>query len=160
MSLVRFRLISVDDSGPFQKVTGRGEGGEILRDIYRPQPDGLTTVPVEGSLGWATFAGGSRERGIVQGLERGGSRPAGQASGMKTLYGPDGQKLDLKPGGAVTLSGGNGQSLEVKPNGDMALKPKEAGGKVYLGGDPADGGTFGRVQTELGFSPFVYAKVT
>lgn len=160
MSLVRFRLISVDDSGPFQKVTGRGEGGEILRDIYRPQTDGLTTVPEVGSLGWASFAGGSRERGIVQGLEKDGKRPTGQATGTKTLYGPDGQKLDLKPGGSINLTGGNGQRLDVKPGGDMVMKPGGAGGKLYLGGDPADGGVFSRVMTEAGPSDIVYAKVS
>ncbi|MDP3407230.1 phage baseplate assembly protein [Bosea sp. (in: a-proteobacteria)] len=159
MSLVRFRVISVDDSGPIQKVTGRGEGGERLENLMRPQPDGLTTVPEVGSLGWAQFAG-SRERGIVAGLENPDKRPSDQPGGSKILYGPDGQKLNLKPGGAISLEGGDGQTFGMKANGDQVLKPKAAGGKVYLGGDPADGGVFARVMTEAGASPFVFAKVS
>lgn len=159
MSQVRFRVISVDDSGPIQKVTGRGEGGERLENLMRPQPDGLTTVPEVGSLGWAQFAG-SRERGIVAGLENPDKRPAGQASGSKVLYGPDGNRINLKPGGAITMEGGDGQTFEMKPNGDLVLKPKVAGGKLYLGGDPADGGVFSPVMTAAGASPFVFARVS
>lgn len=159
MSLVRFRVISVDDTGPIQKVTGRGEGGERLENIMRPQPDGLTTVPEVGSLGWAQFAG-SRERGIVSGLENPDKRPKGQPAGGKVLYGPDGQKLNLKPGGGIAIEGAGGQTFGMNENGDQVLKPKAIGGKVYLGGDPADGGVFARVMTESGASPFVYAKVS
>lgn len=159
MSLVRFRVISVDDSGPIQKVTGRGEGGERLVNLMRPQPDGLTTVPEPGSLGWAQFAG-SRERGLVAGLENPDKRPGGQPNGSKVLYGPNGQKLSLKPGGGVTFEGGNGQSFGMNANGDVVLKPKAIDGMVYLGGDPVDGGVFARVMTEGGASPFVYARVS
>jgi phage gp45-like len=159
VSLIRFRVISVDDSGEFQKVTGRGDGGAILENLYRPQSDGLTSVPESGALGYALFDG-SRERGIVQGLETAGKRPSGQPTGTKILYGPDGQKLNLKPGGGLTMEGGGGQSLSMKENGDQVLKPKAAGGKVYLGGDPEDGGVFAKVMTEAGASPFVYARVS
>lgn len=159
MSLVRFRVISVDDSGPIQLVTGRGEGGERLENIMRPQPDGLTTVPDVGSLGWAAFDG-SRTRGIVQGLENPDKRPTGQAGGSKVLYGPDGQKINLKPGGAIAMEGAQGQSFGMNENGDQVLKPKAAGGKVYLGGDPEEGGVFAKVMTEAGASPFVYARVS
>jgi phage gp45-like len=159
VSQVRFRVISVDDSGPIQKVTGRGEGGERLEDLMRPQPDGLTTVPDVGSLGWAQFAG-SRERGIVAGLENPDKRPSGQASGTKVFYGANGQKFRMSPDGAITMEGGDGQTFGMKANGDQVLKPKAAGGKVYLGGDPADGGVFARVMTEAGASPFVFARVS
>lgn len=159
MRLVRFRVTAVDDGGPIQLVSGRGEGGEILENIMRPQTDGLSTVPNIGSLGYALFDG-SRERGIVQGLENADKRPAGQADGTKVLYGPDGQKLNLKPGGAITMDGAGGQSFTMKENGDQVLKPKAAGGKIYLGGDPDDGGTFAKVMTEGGASPFVYARVS
>lgn len=156
--LVRFRVTEVDDSGPIQMVSGRGEGGEILERIMRPQTDGLSTVPNIGSLGYALFDG-SRERGIVQALENPDKRPGGQSDGMKVLYGPDGQKINLKPGGAIVMDGPGGQSMAMKENGDQVLKPKSAGGKVYLGGDPADGGTFAKVMTEGGASPFVYARI-
>lgn len=159
MSLVRFRVISVDDSGPIQKVTGRGEGGERLENLMRPQPDGLTTVPEVGSLGWAQFAG-SRERGIVAGLENPDKRPNGQAGGTKIVYGPQGQKFRMTADGSISLEGAQGQSFGMKQSGDQVLKPKAIGGKVYLGGDPADGGVFARVMTESGPSPFVYARVS
>ena len=56
----------------------------------------------------------------------------------------------------VTSISSNGLSqvqVEMKPNGDLVLKPKVAGGKLYLGGDPADGGVFSPVMTAAGASP-------
>ncbi|WP_420104157.1 phage baseplate assembly protein domain-containing protein [Bosea sp. (in: a-proteobacteria)] len=144
MRLVRFRVTGVDDSGPFQRVSGRGEGGETFDRLYRPQTDGLTTIPRIGALGYALFDG-SRERGIVQGLEHAEDRPAGETG--KVLYGPDGQKLRLKPGGEIEMKSKNGGAMTT------------VGDKLYLGGDPAAGHVFARVLTESGLSPFVFARV-
>ncbi len=146
MSLVRFRVVSVKDDGPIQLVTGRGEGGERLVDLMRFQPDGLTTAPDVGSLGWAQFAG-SRERGVVAGLENPDKRPKNQPG--KVLYGPDGQKIDMKPGGDISMTSQSGSAV------------KTVGDQVYLGGDPAaPGQTFARVQTLSGPSPFVWARIS
>lgn len=153
MRLVRFRVESVDDSGPFQKVTGRGEGGEILRDIYRPQPDGLNTIPKAGALGFALFDG-SRERGIVQGLEHADERPTGETG--KVLYGPDGQRIRSKAGGGMEVEAPGG----LKMKGAAGMGVMTIGDKVYLGGDPAAGHTFSKVMTEAGASPFVFARIS
>ena len=152
MRLVRFRVESVDDSGPFQKVTGRGEGGEILRDIYRPQPDGLSTIPKAGALGVALFDG-SRERGIVQGLEHADERPAGETG--KLVYGPGGQRFRLKPSGEVQLEAPGGLQMA----GAAGPTVKTVGDKLYLGGDPDAGHVFAKVMTESGASPFVFARI-
>lgn len=155
MRLVRFRLTAVDDSGPFQRVSGRGEGGEILEGLYRPQFDGFTTVPKIGALGYALFDG-SRERGIVQGLESAGTRPTGQDPEAKVLYGPDGQKIEMKPGGGLKMSSPTGEVDLGSASGSMI---KTIDGKLYLGGDPALGHVFAKVETESGPSPFVYARI-
>lgn len=155
MRLVRFRLTAIDDSGPFQKVDGRGEGGEILRGLYRPQTDGLTTIPRIGALGFALFDG-SRERGVVQALEHADDRPVGEAG--KVLYGPDGQRIRSKAGGGMEMEAPGG----VQMKGAAGLAVKTVDDRLYLGGDPdpASGHVFARVLTEAGASPFVYARVS
>lgn len=147
VEMVRFRADSFDDSGEFGQVTGRGAGGEKL-DLYRPQQDGVSTAPKKGAMGIALFDR-SRENGVVIALESPGDRPKGQDEGGKTVYGPNGQAYVMKPDGSVMLKA---------EQGDQLIAPKEAGGKVYLGGDPAKGHSFAKVMTESGPSPFVWAR--
>lgn len=147
VEMVRFRADGFDDSGEFGKVTGRGAGGEQL-DLYRPQQDGISTAPKKGAMGIALFDR-SRENGLVIALESPGDRPKGQEEGGKTVYGPNGQAYVMKPDGSIMLKA---------EAGDQIIAPKEAGGKVYLGGDPAKGHQFAKVMTESGPSPFVWAR--
>jgi len=148
VEMVRFRLTDVDDSGEFSEVAGRGAGGERLEKLYRPQQDGMSSSPKDGALGVALFDR-SRENGMVISLESSEDRPKGQERGGKTVYGPNGQAYVMKPDGSVMLKA---------EAGDQLIAPKEAGGKVYLGGDPAKGHQFAKVMTESGPSPFVWAR--
>ncbi|MFC5391615.1 hypothetical protein [Bosea vestrisii] len=147
VEMVRFRVTDSDDGGEYSKLSGRGAGGEQL-ELYRPQQDGISTRPKKGALGIALFDR-SRENGVVISVESAGERPKGQEEGGKTVYGPNGQAYVMKPDGSVMLKA---------EAGDQIITPKEAGGKVYLGGDPAKGHQFARVMTESGASPFVWAR--
>ncbi len=147
VEMVRFRVTDSDDGGEYSKLSGRGAGGEHL-DLYRPQQDGISTRPKKGALGIALFDR-SRENGVVISVESSGERPKGQDEGGKTVYGPNGQAYVMKPDGSVMLKA---------EAGDQIITPKEAGGKVYLGGDPAKGHQFAKVMTESGPSPFVWAR--
>lgn len=148
VEMVRFRVTDSGDGDEFATVSGRGAGGEQLDNILRPQPDGISTRPKKGALGFALFDR-SRENGLVVAIESSDDRPKGQQEGGKTVYGPTGQAYVMKPDGSVMLKA---------EQGDQVIAPKEDGGKVYLGGDPAKGHSFAKVMTESGPSPFVWAR--
>lgn len=148
VEMVRFRVTESDDSGEFSSLSGRGTGGEKLDNIYRPQPDGVSTRPKAGALGVALFDR-SRENGVVISVETPEDRPRDQAIGGKTIYGPDKQAYIMKPDGSIMLKA---------EKGDQVIVPKDGDGKVFIGGDPAKGHAFARVLTEGGPSPFVWAR--
>ena len=148
VEMVRFRVTGSDDGGEFSQLSGRGAGGETLEKLYRPQQDGISTRPKTGALGLALFDR-SRENGVVISVESPGERPKGQEEGGKTVYGPNGQAYVMKPNGSILMKAAQG---------DQIIAPKPGGGRVYLGGDPADGGSFAKVMTESGPSPFVWAR--
>lgn len=149
VEMVRFRLTGFDDADEFAKVSGRGTGGEKFENLYRPQADGISTAPKDGALGVALFDR-SRENGVVISVESAEDRPKGQATGGKTVYGPNKQAYVLKPDGSITMK---------SEEGDQVLAPKEDGGKVYLGGDPSKGHVFAKVMTDSGPSPYVWARI-
>lgn len=67
------------------------------------------------------------------------------------------QYLLWKPGGGAVVMDQNGGRYETFSDHTVVDPPSK--GIIYLGGDPAEGGTFAPVQTTQGPSSNVYAKV-
>lgn len=147
--LIRVTVTGVDDSGPQQLVTGQGIDGLTIGEAVRLQHFGATGVPPVGSEGVMLISGGRFDRPHFLGLEHPDHRPTGSPSGTKVLY--DDQ------GNVIRLFGEEGIQLEAK-NGHIWAKP-QPGKNVYLGGKPADGGTYQPVMTSAGPSSNVYARV-
>ena len=92
-----------------------------------------------------------------------GSRRKGSLSdGMLThaiLAGKPTQAVEFKVGGGVKVYDKGGATIETSADGKTVTIAPADGGKVYLGGDPMKGGTFGFVMTDQGTSTVVKAKV-
>lgn len=71
---------------------------------------------------------------------------------------PPTQGVICKPDGGVKVFDKSGGMVETFGDGKMVVVPPK-GGTLYLGGSPADGGTFGFVQTDAGTSSVVKAKL-
>lgn len=148
--ITRGEFISTNDGAGEQTVKAYGLAGETFTDVYRPQPFGLAGHVPSGGNGLLLALGGERSKAVMLGGEVPGKRPTGTPEGQTVLYDAEGN--------IIFLRGANGMKIKAK-NNDVLIIPGPDNKKVYLGGDPADGGTFARVATESGYSNFVYAKV-
>lgn len=159
-NLFRTELTGVDDKGEMQLGSGYGYAGEDLDKVHVVRQHGLASHAPKGSHGIGIANSG--ERGLVAflGLEHPDNRPRDLEEGNTTLY-------DAK-GNATRMLGKDGiwhdaSDRPQKMTGKtVAIEASEeahvSGKKVYLGGDGKTG-SYARVMTESGPSPFVYARV-
>lgn len=143
---VRFTLDGSDDTGKIQNIWGRGRDRESYgtdrNPIMRHQPAGLSARPTKG-VGVIINLLGNNDQSIALALENQDARPTGLEPGETVLYNEFGITLKLDKDGLATLTA---SKIKLVATGDVVVKP---GGTVYLGGDPADGGTFQRVAHAL-----------
>ncbi|MGU3665800.1 phage baseplate assembly protein [Methylobacterium sp. A49B] len=159
-NLFRFELQETDDRGELQTGKGYGYPGEEFDGHHIVRQHGLASNAPVGSHGIGVA--GSGERGLVAilGLEHQDYRPRDQKPGQTTIYddkgnvsrylGKDGIWHDAKD--APQKMTGKTVAIEAKENAHVSGK------KVYLGGDGKTG-SYARVMTESGPSPFVYARI-
>ncbi len=69
------------------------------------------------------------------------------------------QYLFFKPAGGYVLADSAGGTIETFPNSKTVTVTPPSGGKVILGGNGTDGGTYSPVVTVAGPSSYVQAKV-
>ena len=149
-SSTRVAITSVDDSGPYQTVGLTALDSESFTQVMRIQPHGFSSVPPVGAHGHGISPGGSRERLYMFGGEDPASRPTGTPSGQSVLY-------DDK-GNVIFMKGSSGIVMKAKKGG-VIVSPQQ-GQLVYVGGDPADGGTFDWAMTASGPSTVVKIKIS
>ena len=121
--------------------------------------------PVAGDTGLMHVA--DRDIGTVKktgapsppGSRRRGGLGDGVYHGAAFMQSAPTQALFFKPGGGVKLFDKGGAIVETSSDGKTVTVTPASGGNVYLGGDPAQGGTFAPVQTTQGPSDNVFAKV-
>lgn len=147
--LSRARIMAVNDSGGQQMVNIAGLPGVRPENIYRFQPHGFTSSPPQGAEGVLMALGGHLDRALFLGGEVPAMRPAMAPAGGAIMYDAAGNQL--------RMGKDNGQQ-QFSP-GDMVIYRK-IGKKIYLGGDPAQGGTFSPVMTAGGPSEVVMALVS
>lgn len=153
-TITRGTIVSVDDSGPWQKVEVRGFAGEEFSEVLRAQSHGFSSNPPVGATG--TFLRhGSSDRLTALGFETEG-RVKDLPPGVPALYNADGtiwkllnEKADLDHGGKNSHERG------------IAKKKVEAsdwiqfdGNAVYLGKPP-----YYPVMTSAGPSKHVFAGI-
>ena len=145
----RATALGFDDSKAQQFITEmRGLKDDAPRQVYRPQPFGLSAVPPSGSEGILIALGGRSDRLLGLGFEHKDHRPKDSPAGTAVLY-------DDK-GNVIFAKGATGIEIIAK-DGKVIVKPA-AGQNVYLGGT-GDDGTYAKVMTESGPSSNVYARV-
>lgn len=161
-NLFRTELTGVDDSGEMQLGSGYGYAGEDLDKVHVVRQHGLASRAPKGSHGIGIA--GSGERGLVAflGLEDPNSRPKNLEEGQAVLYDSTGNATRMLGKDGVWHDAGTrpqkmtGDTLSLQGKSDVAFG--SSGGKTYLGGDGKTG-SYARVMTESGPSPFVYARI-
>lgn len=175
-------IMTVDDSTPVQTVSVRLLPNEMATKVERFQGYGFKSVPVlpdqngaTGAEAMVSFMHGNRSHPIVtadidrrtqpKNWEQGasglwhykGATAKFTTTGWKHDAGPDKQPHTVTVGNAVfTIADGKITGQVGGPGGPAFVVKADA---VYLGGDPDQGGTFARVQTESGFSDLAKAKI-
>jgi phage gp45-like len=147
--LRRASIVSVDDSGDQQLVNLTGLSSEQMAKIVRVLPHGFGSNPPAGAEGIFKSLGGRADRGMFIGGEYSKVRQRNLSSGNAVLYDDQGNVVWMKSSLGI---------LAKTAQGDIKFRPAD-GKKVYLGGDPAEGHVFAKVQTESGPSPFVFARI-
>lgn len=163
-----------------QTVDARLLHNELLTAIERFQPAyGFSSVPLppdqDGKKAAEVIAGfinGNRSHPVVIAIDDRRHRPQNWQPGEGGLYDDQGQQVYLSRSGIKITGGTNKLPLTVTvgnatltiADGKITAKVNKTAvqvtdGLVYLGGDPADGGTFDFVETVSGPSTVVKAKL-
>ena len=161
-NLFRAELTGVDDSGEMQVGSGYGYAGESVDKVHIVRQHGLANHAPKGSHGIGIANSG--ERGLVAffGLEDPNSRPKNLKEGQVTLYDDKGNATRMLGEDGIWHDAGTrpqkmtGDTLSLQGKKDVAFGSSD--GKTYLGGDGKTG-SYARVMTESGPSPFVYARI-
>lgn len=153
-TVTRGTIVSVDDSGPWQKTTVRGFAGEEFSEVLRAQSHGFASNPPVGAVG-IFLRHGSSDRLTALGFETEG-RAKNLQPGVPALYNADGTIWKLLPAKADLDHGG-------KNNHERAIAKKKVEASdwvqieakaVYLGLPP-----YFPVMTTAGPSKHVFAGI-
>lgn len=154
-TVTRGTLVSLDDSGDWQKTKVRGFKGEEFSDVLRAQSHGVSSNPPAGAVG-NFMRLGSSDRLFALGFET-KDRPRGLPAGATALYNADGTVWKLLPEKADLDHGGKNNHER-----GIAKKKVEAsdwiqfdGNAVYLGKPP-----YYPVMTTAGPSQHVFAGLS
>lgn len=153
-TVTRGTIVSVDDSGPQQKITVRGFSGEEFTDVVRAQSHGLASNPPPGAVG--TFLRhGSSDRLTALGFETDG-RAKDLPVGVPALYNADGTIWKLLPSKADLDHGGKNHHARAiaKQKVEFSDWIQFDGPAVYLGKPP-----YFPVVTTAGPSQHVFAGI-
>jgi phage gp45-like len=160
--LVRSEFIKTDDSDGFQLVDLYGLAGEQLKQVYRPQPYGLSTYAPNGSHGVMVSFGGERTASFLVGGDLPAKRPNKLNEGDVKLYDQSGNIIYLAQKNGIQTTVAGGDYVVTAKNGKITLTASghniadPGGNNVYLGMSGPGGA---RVATEAGLSKNVYAAV-
>ncbi|WP_316224642.1 MULTISPECIES: phage baseplate assembly protein [unclassified Bradyrhizobium] len=157
-SLRRATVQKIDDSGTQQilkKMTGLKT--EIFEDVYRPQPHGFSSHPPSGSEGLYLALGGRSDRLLGLGFEHKDFRYRNLPEGQAVLYDHKGNVVLMQSDKGVRVAAKKGV-VEVSAQDSKVFVKPGAGQMVFLGGDGEDG-SYGFVETDVGTSINVKAKV-
>jgi phage baseplate assembly protein V len=110
---------AVDDTGPMQEVKVITGDGEVLDQLERIQPLGLTSVPEKDDEVIVLILNGDREHAIA--IQVGGSsrRPNGLAEGEVAVWRDNNNKVVFKANGDIELHAEG--KYKVTPDGDIEL---------------------------------------
>jgi len=145
--LRRAGVRTVDDGGTQQRIDLSGLAGEQPGKVPALQPHGFSSHPPAGSEGLLLALGGRSDRLFYADGGHRDHRPQNTPAGAAMLYDTAGNVIFAKVSGVQVRA----------KNGDITVQSDS--GRVYLGGDGVTG-TYARVGTEAGVSPFVWARVS
>ena len=130
-----------------------GSGGlvsdPVVGDVYALIPADRDMSKVKASGGQASAPDTKRRSSLADGV-----------LSHALISGSTPQGLFCKPGGGVRVYDKSGALSETTSDGMTMWVMPAPGGKLYLGGDPSQGGTFSPIQTVDGPSSIVFAKVS
>jgi phage gp45-like len=153
-SITRGTLISVDDSGDWQKTSVRGFKGEEFSEVLRAQSHGVSSNPPAGSVG-NFMRLGSSDRLFALGFETPG-RPRDLPPGVVALYNADGNVMKLLP--AKTDWDHGGKNHHARAIGKQKTEATDwvqfDAPAIYLGKPP-----YFPVMTTAGPSQHVFAGI-
>ncbi len=154
-TFTRGTIVSVDDSGPWQKIKVRGFAGEEFSDVLRAQSHGFASNPPVGAVGNFMRAGSS-DRLFAMGFE-GEGRAKDLPPGVPALYNADGTVWKLLPEKADLDHGGKNSHARAigKHKTEASDWIQFDGPAVYLGKPP-----YFPVMTTAGPSQHVFAGVS
>lgn len=154
-TFTRGTIVSVDDSGPWQKIKVRGFKGEEFSDVLRAQSHGFSSNPPVGSTG-NFMRLGSSDRLFAMGFE-GEGRVKDLPTGVPALYNADGTIWKLLPEKADLDHGGmnNHERAIAKKKVEASDWIQFDSGAVYLGKPP-----YFPVMTTAGPSQHVFAGIS
>jgi len=144
----RASIDSVDDRQGQQLVDARGLARDRYEKIHRTQDYGVSSNPPAGSEGLLLALGGRSDR-----------------VAMISAYAPEHRRRNLPPGGVALHDDRKNVHRRLAPTGQEIYSVgdikvwRKSGKKVYLGGDPSQGGVFAPVMTSAGPSEVVFALV-
>lgn len=110
---------SVDDTGAMQVVKVVTGDGEVLDNMERLQPLGLTSVPMTDDEVIVLVLNGDREHAIAVQIGGSSRRPAGLAAGEVAVWRDDSNKVVFKANGDIELHADG--KYKVTPSGDIEL---------------------------------------
>ncbi len=162
--LVRGEFIQTDDSADdgFQLVDLYGLDGETLKQVYRPQPYGLSTHAPKKSNGMFVSFGGERSLSMLIGGDLPGKRPHKLNEGDAVLYDQTGNVVSMVQKNGISVNAANGDIVAKSAQGKVTITSKghtyvdPGSSNVYLGMSSVGGA---KVMTESGPSKNVYAAV-
>ena len=162
-SIFRFEGASTDDTGDLQTLKGHGYAGEELVGVHRVMPFGLSSHAPAGSHSLALAARGQRTLVAALGLEHPQYRQKNLKEGQSAIYDSAGNATRLLGSDGIWHDAGTraqkltGDTLSGVAKNNAIYGSKN--GKTYIGGDPADGGTFSPAMTADGPSSSVFIKL-
>ena len=129
-----------------------GSGGlvsdPVVGDVYAMIPADRDISSVKATGGQASAPGSKRRSSFSDGV-----------LSHALISGATKQGIYCKPGGGVRVYDQSGMIVESSADGMTVWVTPAPGGKLYLGGDPSQGGTFSPVQTVDGPSSVTFSKV-
>lgn len=125
-----------------------GHKGDSPNGAPIASPWGVAGLPPAGASLLVASLGGRADRSLVLAAEHAAHRPKGLGAGAVALHDAGDNQ--------VRLNGSSGLLAYTKGHAKVVRKQ---GKKVYLGGDPDQGGTFAPVMTTSGPSQVVFALV-
>ena len=159
-NLFRTELTGVDDTGEMQTGSGYGYAGEEVDKVQIVRQHGLASHAPKGSHGIGIAGSGERSLVAFLGLEHQDHRPRDLKEGNTTLYDAKGNATRMLGDDGIWHDADDrpqkmtGKTVDLKATENASISGK----KVYLGGD-GKSGSYARVMTESGPSPFVYARI-